>query len=542
MQQNRRILIVDDQQDLREQLAKLLLRSGKTNETTSLVQGIRARLGQKDASPSPAPKGLSDQEYEVDTAGQGEEAFEMVKKAQEEGNPYAIMFTDMRMPPGWDGLETSKRVREIDRNIEIVIMTAFADHDQKLVAETVGTPHKLLYIKKPFQSEEIFQLALSLTAKWSFEETERQRKDWLETLLRCMSKVKSANPGSIGDIYATVLKSLLTFTTAEKGFIASLSDTGEWEVNDAQGIERMDVDNFIRQNSDRLRDSRTTQQFDGKYILPLKRENISAVACIYDVETLNDPEWYKLLSLLVMTSSEVLSSAVIAGNAIRRDQLSHLGHAVSKIATIELSAFNSIRSAANKLLGQCGESEALKTIMDTVAQAEKRLSRISDVLVLAESVDTVTSRETVKVAAMIRGGCDLARELSGGFNIELEISGDTEAEISSVAGMLKRVFKNMALNSCEAAMESGRSTARVKAEIKDQKNLITVSFSDDGPGIPAKLKDTFLSPFVSGSENKLGIGLASARIILEKLHGGLYYDPASEGGACFNIKLAKPQA
>ena len=57
MQQNRRILIVDDQQDLREQLAKLLLRSGKTNETTSLVQGIRARLGQKDASTSPAPKG-----------------------------------------------------------------------------------------------------------------------------------------------------------------------------------------------------------------------------------------------------------------------------------------------------------------------------------------------------------------------------------------------------------------------------------------------------------------------------------------------------
>ncbi len=45
MQQNRRILIVDDQQDLREQLAKLLLRSGKSNETSSLVQGIRARLG-----------------------------------------------------------------------------------------------------------------------------------------------------------------------------------------------------------------------------------------------------------------------------------------------------------------------------------------------------------------------------------------------------------------------------------------------------------------------------------------------------------------
>jgi CheY-like chemotaxis protein len=79
MEKNNRILIVDDQQDLREQLAKLLRRSGKKNETTSFVQSMRDRLtGVKKEEPKNPD---SADTYVVDTAAQGEEAFELVKKA-----------------------------------------------------------------------------------------------------------------------------------------------------------------------------------------------------------------------------------------------------------------------------------------------------------------------------------------------------------------------------------------------------------------------------------------------------------------------------
>ena len=59
---------------------------------------------------------------------------------------------------GWDGLETATKVREVDKNIEIVIMTAYADHDQAQIAEQVGMPEKLLYIKKPFGKKEVSTL------------------------------------------------------------------------------------------------------------------------------------------------------------------------------------------------------------------------------------------------------------------------------------------------------------------------------------------------------------------------------------------------
>ncbi len=545
MQQNRRILIVDDQQDLREQLAKLLLRSGKTNETASLVQGIRARLGKQsepteDAAAASVKK-ITDQEYEVDTAAQGEEAFEMVKKALDQGQPYAMMFTDMRMPPGWDGLETAKRIREIDPYIEIVIMTAFADHDQKVVAQTVGTPHKLLYIKKPFQSEEIFQLALSLTAKWNFEETERIRKEWLEVLIRCMSKVKTVNSGNLKDIYSTILKAILTFTDSTRGFIVNLVDDGRWEMEDTEGLDSLEVDNFLKQNSERLMSSRTTQHFDGKYILPLKRENFSAVACIYDVETQNDPEWYKLLSLLVMTSSEVLSSAVIAGSAIQKEQLANLSHAVQKISSIELEAFNQISKAAEALKSRCQNAEELKTIQDTVNSSRKRLSRINDVLLLAEDTKPENGIEEVTLANVIRDACKDAREITDNFDIDLTVNNE-DIKLKTSYALLKRAFTNLAVNSSEAAMTAKMENVKLNAEISQTGNVISIRLTDNGPGIPEDLRDTFLEPFNSGSDKKLGIGLAAARVILEKLHGGLFFDVNYKDGAGFNIKLAKPQA
>ena len=50
--------------------------------------------------------------YELDHAYQGEEAFTKVKEAEESGRPYAVLFMDVRMPPGWDGIQTIRRIWE----------------------------------------------------------------------------------------------------------------------------------------------------------------------------------------------------------------------------------------------------------------------------------------------------------------------------------------------------------------------------------------------------------------------------------------------
>jgi CheY-like chemotaxis protein len=314
MFKNNRILIVDDQEDLREQLAKLLLSSGQPNKTSTLVQSMRERLmgfddENGDEKQDPPPKLIP--QYDIDTAGQGEEAFEMVQAAVENGAPYAVIFTDMRMPPGWDGLKTAKKIREIDKHIEIVIMTAYADHTQDTIVQEIGMPEKLLYIKKPFQTEEIFQLAMSLTAKWSSENLERMRRAWLEKTLVCMRSARHQHKDI--DTYTATLNSFLTFLGTDKGVIAEWDDESEkWILKGVRNIDADTAKEFFEKNTAQLLKNNAIQNnVDGVYVIPLKNNEYSVIIGVYDAKTQADSEWYKLLNMLLITSAESMENASI---------------------------------------------------------------------------------------------------------------------------------------------------------------------------------------------------------------------------------------
>ena len=87
----------------------------------------------------------------------------LVKKAIDEGDPYMLAFVDMRMPPGWDGLETIQHIWEIDSEIQVVICTAFSDHSWDSIVSVLGHADRLLILKKPFDVMEVTQLAWALT-------------------------------------------------------------------------------------------------------------------------------------------------------------------------------------------------------------------------------------------------------------------------------------------------------------------------------------------------------------------------------------------
>jgi CheY-like chemotaxis protein len=372
MEKNTRILVVDDQKDLRYQLAKLLENADKKSETVSLVKQMRERLlgSKEDDSDKSSSSSKEEVTYTVDTAGQGQEALEMVKKANENGKPYALMFLDMRMPPGWDGLETATEIRKADSNIEIVIMTAYADHDQAQIAEQVGMPEKMLYIKKPFQAEEIFQLALSLTSKWTIEQQTKQRKFWLENLLRGMSKIKSS--GSADKVYETVLSAFASFTQASSGFIVEYDKDAspKFRRKSLLDMKEADADSFIKENEELLLESRTTQNFKGKYILPLKKDDFISIVVVENVQTSTDPEWYKLLSLLVMTASEVLNNLTSGAETA--------GAASASKTNSELKRdLDAIRDDAMKLKAlSVGSEETLALVGEIIKKADAALKKV----------------------------------------------------------------------------------------------------------------------------------------------------------------------
>jgi len=156
---NYRVLIVDDQEEIHNDF-KEMLASGLTKRATNELAATFVAQSDKPVLP----------QFELSHAASGEEACAMVKAAQESNRPFALAYIDVRMPPGTDGIETVRQIRQFEQDIEIVIMTAYSDKTLPEIVNDMELLHKLLYIRKPFSREEIQQITLSLVGKWNIEQ------------------------------------------------------------------------------------------------------------------------------------------------------------------------------------------------------------------------------------------------------------------------------------------------------------------------------------------------------------------------------------
>lgn len=154
-----RIIIIDDNPAIHQDFRKVLT----DNENSQVFDQLDEELFGKNNS---ANHGNLLPYFEIDTAEQGREGVEKIKNALEQGRPYALAFVDIRMPPGWDGLETIMRIWQIDKDIQIVICTAYSDYSSEETVQKLGVSDNLLILKKPFDKIAVRQLACALTRKW----------------------------------------------------------------------------------------------------------------------------------------------------------------------------------------------------------------------------------------------------------------------------------------------------------------------------------------------------------------------------------------
>ncbi|MFN3355801.1 MAG: putative bifunctional diguanylate cyclase/phosphodiesterase [Pseudomonas sp.] len=153
---NRRILIVDDTASIHEDFRKIL---GADTAGAPSLDSLEATLFGATAAP---PR----QAFVLDSAYQGQEALALVNQALAANAPYALVFIDMRMPPGWDGLQTIEALWNVDPNLQIALCTAYSDYSFEAIEARLKYNDQLLILKKPFDPLEIRQMASALTWKW----------------------------------------------------------------------------------------------------------------------------------------------------------------------------------------------------------------------------------------------------------------------------------------------------------------------------------------------------------------------------------------
>jgi two-component system, sensor histidine kinase and response regulator len=226
---NDRILVIDDNVSIHQDYDKILQPVVKP----SGLGDMRAILFDDDPVTPTRPK------WVVEHALQGEQGVELAQKARAEGRPFALVFVDMRMPPGIDGLETIQRLWRVDPALEIVICTAFSDHPWEEISARLGAPGQMLVLKKPFDTIEILQLAATLSEKWrSARENEshvaslearvsektRELERQIEALGRASEEARAASRAKT-DFLSNMSHEIRTPMTAILGHADLLSDS-----------------------------------------------------------------------------------------------------------------------------------------------------------------------------------------------------------------------------------------------------------------------------------------------------------------------------
>lgn len=185
-----RILIVDDNESIHADFRKVLV-GGPVDK----LRDVELELFGADVM-GPAPRTSVD--YRLDDAFQGREAIEMVDRAAAAGDPYSLVFMDVRMPPGIDGIQAAAEIWRRRPETEIVICSAHSDYSWSEMLDQIGASDKLQFVRKPFDMVSIQQLALSLTKKWELGrqttatiqrlEVEVHQRETAESQLRALNE------------------------------------------------------------------------------------------------------------------------------------------------------------------------------------------------------------------------------------------------------------------------------------------------------------------------------------------------------------------
>ncbi|MGE0085382.1 MAG: ATP-binding protein [Desulfococcaceae bacterium] len=563
---NRKIIVIDDEESILKDYRLILTSSAAglsslEKEAAALEAELFGESGEQEKT--------AEEGYNLSTALQGAEGYNLIKAAKSAGQPFSLAFVDIRMPPGWDGVETARRIREIDQHIEIVIVTAYSDRDRREIVEKVGSPEKLLYLKKPFDPEEIRQLALSLTRKWNLEQRAIRHREYLERLLVAVRRLKTLSISSVRGVLTAILNEVLHLIDARKGFIAKM-ECGKADVEiTSENIEFSDTEELIRKIASYLPNISDISQIEDIMVMPLKDIVGNYFILVWDSDPPMSDDKLSLLRLLLETSSEVLENVRKQEQYLRNERIATIGQIAAGIihevnnpltAIIGTTQMNSLYSeniwdmldACEKIMqDQDVPPHLIRQIQE--ARHRNKLDKIrKDMRRNYEIIETGVERiralmENIrnfsKVSDDFEPMCrDVADALESTIVLAynalkrgVKVHKNWEVPLLACCDIngLRQVFLNLVLNAVQAM--DGKGDLWISG--KEKEGHIIVSIRDSGPGIPVLERENIFKAFYTTKESGTGLGLSIVRGIVNKHNGSVRVESEPGQGTVFHVEI-----
>ncbi len=562
---NNRIIVIDDEESILNDYQMILSPPQEDISKQREMQALEAEL----FGASEVQERNVQEHYEVTAALQGKEGADYIAEAKKNGKPFAVAFIDIRMPPGWDGVHTAKKIREIDSDIEIVMVTAYSDRDRREIVTEVSRPEKLLYIKKPFDPDEIRQLALCLTRKWELEQKAMRHRNYLERLLDSVRRLKTLNISSVRDVLAAILNEVLCFVHARKGFIARLENGKVCMEINSENLSVAEIGLLIKNVSEQLSDIHTISWVDNIMIFPLQNGFGNFFILVSDLQPPVHEEKFELLRLLLGTSSEVLDSVSRHERFLKNERIATIGqmaagiiHEINNPLTAMLGAADFYKSDGDKLW------KLVRGYADILRNPDLPPELIKNAEELCRGLDPEKIRRKMKEHhIIIRDGVERVRVLmknirtfsSGSNHFEAKLQDISEALENTLMlahntikygitvykdwespllarcdlDSIRQVFLNLILNAAQAM--DGHGELRISAIRKDRK--VIVSVADTGPGIPESEMKRIFEAFYTTKPDGTGLGLSIVKGIVDRHSGTIRVESEPGKGTIFHVEI-----
>jgi PAS domain S-box-containing protein len=557
---NNRILVIDDNPSIHEDIRKVL----RCSASTAALEEAKAALFDTPLVEAPPVN------FQVDGALQGEEGLRMIEAAAKANQPYAVAFVDVRMPPGWDGVETIGRIWQQFPDLQVVVCTAYSDYAWEEMVRKIGRSDSLLILKKPFDNIEVLQLANALTQKWSLSHEVTCRLNDLDRLVTQRTlELQSANEqlkNEIADRIQAQESLRLSEERFSKAFKASPMPLAIQSLLDEVFVDAND--SFLSltgYNREELigRTARQLRIWDDP-------DRESAM-----LEKLRQEMAVRNMQCRLRAKSGLTLEILLSGEVIELDGKPFL-LVIAQNITEQIKLENQLRQAQKmEAVGQlaAGVAHDFNNIL-TVVQGN------ASVLLAAQPPGSKESRPLESICAAAERARKLVRQLltfSRKQVVELRPT-DMRDVFSAVAEMLPRVLTpmtkvnacaapglppvsvdaammetllmNLSVNARDAMPEGGRLDITAEAVTLDGRvassnpeartgQFVCLSVKDTGTGIPPEILPRIFEPFFTTKPvgKGTGLGLATVYGIVKQHQGWIEVHSEINRGTTFDVFL-----
>lgn len=539
--ENHRILVIDDNPSIHEDFRKIL-GPADVKLAHELDADEAALFGETANVLRPCS-------FQIDSAFQGQEGLEKVRRAVATGAPYGVAFVDVRMPPGWDGIETISRIWKEFPDLQIVICTAYSDYSWDEIAKSVGNSDQMLVLKKPFDNVEVLQMAHALSKKWQLTQIARRQIEELDALVnQRTTELRAANARLTGEV-AERAAAEEALRRSEERFSKAFHSSPIPMV-----IQRPDGKGFLDANASFLelvgaeRDAvlaGDTPLWSDEATATTIREELGARHVVRNLPTSIRTTGGETRELLVAAENLELGNVpyylLILQDITERTRLENelrqaqKMEAVGRLAAGVAHDFNNILTVilgntAMQLLNPHLD-EKLSASLQQVERAAERATALTRQL-LAYSRKQIIQRRPLALNKVVEQTVAMLRRIIG-EHIALDMRlAPGLPPIFADSSSVDQVIMNLALNARDAMPDGGKLTiATLQVEIDEAARAhnseaqlgphICLAMKDTGCGMDAATVARIFEPFFTTKRAGQGTGMGLATVYgVLKQHGG----------------------